>query len=226
MTGQPHREMVSIAVESGRVEGMLALPATPCGMVLFAHGSGSGRHSPRNNFVAGELRKADLGTLVMDLLTGAEDRDTATRFDIDLLSGRLALVTAWLAANLATSALPLGLFGASTGAAAALQLAAASPDAIGAVVARGGRPDLAGDAQIVRVRAPTLLIVGGADTEVLALNQRAFAQLRCPRHLDIVPGASHLFEEPGALAQVARLATAWFVSWLAPMPARPRDGTA
>lgn len=222
MTGQPHREMVSIAVDSERVEGMLALPATPRGMVLFSHGSGSGRHSPRNNFVAGELRKADLGTLVMDLLTGPEDRDTAARFDMDLLSGRLALVTGWLAANPATSHLPLGLFGASTGAAAALQLAAASPNAIGAVVSRGGRPDLAGDGQLSRVRAPTLLIVGGADREVLALNQRAFAQLRCPRHLDIVPGASHLFEEPGALAQVARFATAWFVAWLTPTSAARR----
>ncbi len=214
MMSTPHREMVSIAVEAGTVEGMLAMPDTACGVVLFAHGSGSGRNSPRNNFVAGELRRAGLATLVMDLLTPEEERITAMRFDISLLAARLALAAGWLAANPACRDLPLGLFGASTGAAAALELAAARPEAVRAVVSRGGRPDLAAPASLAGVRAPTLLIVGALDTEVVALNRRALAALHCERAIEIVPGATHLFEEPGTLDIVAALAAGWFARWL------------
>lgn len=214
MTVTQHREMVGIAVDSALVEGVLAVPEMPIGMVLFAHGSGSGRNSPRNKQVAAALRQAGLGTLVMDLLTVREDSDTSTRFDIGLLASRLALAAEWLAAHPSTRGLPLGLFGASTGAAAALQLAAEQPDRVKAVVSRGGRPDLTGEQQLAVVRAPTLLIVGGLDSEVLARNQRALAVMECHKSMDIVPGATHLFEEPGALDQVALLAARWFVRWL------------
>ena len=210
MTPNGHRELVTIGTDSGRVEGLLALPPQTSGMVLFAHGSGSSRHSPRNNYVAGELRKAGLGTLLMDLLSEEEDHDTARRFDIALLVRRLAAAADWVAEYAATRSLPLGLFGASTGAAAALALAAARPDIVAAVVSRGGRPDLAGPATLAAVRAPTLLIVGGLDTEVIALNQAARAQLSCVKQLDIVPGASHLFEEPGCINMVASHAVDWF----------------
>ena len=204
-----HRELVTIGTGAGTVEGLLALPADPAGMVLFAHGSGSSRHSPRNNFVAAELRKAGLGTLMMDLLSEDEDHDTAKRFDIGLLARRLAAAADWVAEYPATRALPLGLFGASTGAAAALALAAARPAAIAAVVSRGGRPDLAGPDVLAAVRAPTLLLVGGLDTEVITLNRSAYAQLACEKRLDIIPGASHLFEEPGRLDIVAHHAVDW-----------------
>ena len=214
MTITQHREIITIAAGAGQVEGVLAMPHEPRGMVLFAHGSGSGRTSPRNNQVAGALRQFGLGTLLMDLLTGQEDRDSATRFDIDMLAGRLALALDWLGTTPAMRDLPLGLFGASTGAAAALQLAAQRPRQVGAVVARGGRPDLAGQAALADVCAPTLFIVGGLDTEVLALNRRSLDVMRCVRRLEVVPGATHLFEEAGALDQVAILAARWFHRYL------------
>ena len=201
-----------VAVRSGKVEleGALELPASSAGMVLFAHGSGSSRHSPRNLFVARKLREARLGTLLIDLLTTEEDAEHETRFDIAFLSERLADAARFLARDARISKLPLGLFGASTGAAAALLVAAEPSPAIGAVVSRGGRPDLAGTAALRRVRAPTLLIVGGHDYGVIELNEKACAELSCVKELAIVPGATHLFEERGALDEVARLAAGWF----------------
>lgn len=210
-----HRELVDIPVDTGVVEGMLALPDRPIGMVLFAHGSGSGRTSPRNNQVAGRLRQAALGTLLMDLLTEREDRDTATRFDIPLLAGRLGLAAAWLAEHRLTAGLPLGLFGASTGAAAAIRMAAAEPGRVRALVSRGGRPDLAGMPVLAALEAPTLLVVGGLDTEVVELNRRASHAMRCRRELVVIPGATHLFVEEGALDAVAALAADWFSRHLA-----------
>jgi putative phosphoribosyl transferase len=210
MSATAHRELVTIGTGTGTVEGLLALPAEPVGMVLFAHGSGSSRHSPRNNQVAAELRQAGLGTLLMDLLSEAEDHDSGKRFQIDLLTQRLAAAADWVAEYAGTRALPLGLFGASTGAAAALGLAAQRPHTVRAVVSRGGRPDLAGAEVLAAVRAPTLLIVGGLDTEVVGLNQAARARLGCPSQLEVVPGATHLFEEPGRIDIVAGLAADWF----------------
>jgi len=209
--------MPGVTVASGSVqfEGSLELPAAARGVVAFAHGSGSGRHSPRNRYVAGELNKAGLGTLLLDLLTIDEDRDVERRFDIALLSARLADAVRFVAEHKATRALPVGLFGASTGAASALRVAAAMPQRIGAVVSRGGRPDLAGDTALVRVKAPTLLIVGGEDAGVIELNEQARDTLvHCERRLVLVPGATHLFEEPGTLEEVARLAAAWFARHL------------
>ncbi|MFP5392347.1 MAG: dienelactone hydrolase family protein, partial [Gammaproteobacteria bacterium] len=173
MTVTLHREIIDIDVGSGHVEGVLALPEAPRGIVLFAHGSGSSRTSPRNVLVAAHLRRQGLGTLLMDLLTTSEEWDTPARFDIPKLSRRLGLAAQWLAEHDVTASLPLALFGASTGAAAALQVAAQQPDAVSAVVSRGGRPELVGSAVLAAVCAPTLLIVGGLDTEVLALNRRA-----------------------------------------------------
>jgi dienelactone hydrolase len=185
-------------------------------VVAFAHGSGSGRHSPRNRFVAEELRRAGLGTLLLDLLTVAEDRDHDKRFDIALLTERLGHAVRFLRAEPRTRALAIGLFGASTGAAAALRVAAAMPEAVGAVVSRGGRPDLTGRDALARVKAPTLLIVGGADYGVIELNEAARDALgRCERELAIVAGATHLFEEAGTLEEVARLAARWFARHLA-----------
>ncbi len=196
-----------------RLVGDLEVPAHARGLVLFAHGSGSSRHSPRNQFVAQVIRQAGLGTLLLDLLTQEEEREDnvtgALRFDVQLLAQRLIAVTSWLQHQPETSPLKLGYFGASTGGAAALIAAATLGSEIGAVVSRGGRPDLAGDT-LPLVRSPTLLIVGGHDHTVLALNQEALACLRCDKRLSIVPGATHLFEEPGALEQVARLSTQWF----------------
>lgn len=203
-------ELVSIDTPAGAVEGALDLPTGAHGVVLFAHGSGSSRFSPRNNFVAGALRNAGIGTLLMDLLTPAEDEIYRTRFNIGLLTERLGLAADWLAASPAARGLPLGLFGASTGAAAALQLAARRQDAIATVVSRGGRPDLAGQEALAHVTAPTLFIVGGRDEGVIELNEAAFLLLHCKKHIDIVPGATHLFEEAGALEQVAHLASDWF----------------
>ena len=197
--------------------GVLAWPRQPSGMVLFVHGSGSGRLSPRNAAVAQQLRAAGLGTLLFDLLTEAEAADRRNVFDIDLLSERLLAATAWLSRQPEAAGLPLGYFGASTGAAAALKAAAASPIDIAAVVSRGGRPDLAGDA-LRRVRAPTLLLVGSRDRLVLDLNQVALAQLTCFARLVVIPGASHLFEEPGTLEETGRLAAAWFVRHLDRQP--------
>lgn len=212
-----------VAIPSGAVmlEGMLEKPADAKAAVLFAHGSGSSRHSPRNNFVAAQLRNVGLATLLIDLLTPEEDRDYERRFDIALLVERLHDSLRWLAADPDTQRLPVGLFGASTGAAAALQLAAAVPSKVAAVVSRGGRPDLAGTVMLERVKAPTLLVVGGDDTEVLALNEAAYRHLRCEKSLFVVPGATHLFEEPGTLEVAARHAADWFTRHLAPALARP-----
>jgi putative phosphoribosyl transferase len=205
-----------VIVRSGALamEGMLELPPDPIGMVLFAHGSGSSRHSPRNNFVAAQLRAAGVGTLLLDLLSPDEDRLYANRFDIGLLTERLGLAAAWLGLEPLTAPLSLGLFGASTGAAAALQLAAREGSGIAAVVSRGGRPDLAGPTALAAVSAPTLLLVGGEDGVVVDLNRQALDALRCEKRLVIVPGATHLFEEPGTLEEVAAQAADWFVQHL------------
>jgi dienelactone hydrolase len=203
-------QLVRMPVDQVLLEGMLELPVKPSGLVLFAHGSGSSRHSPRNNFVARVLREKGMGTLLMDLLTPQEDRDYQVRFDIDLLTRRLLQTTLWVQDQPETAGLPIGYFGASTGAAAALRAAAAMGDEARAVVSRGGRPDLAGQHDLVKVRAPTLLLVGGLDTDVLELNQAAYALLSCPKKLSVVPGATHLFEEADTLAQVACQAAAWF----------------
>jgi putative phosphoribosyl transferase len=205
---------VAIRASGVFLPGSLTLPVAPRGIVLFAHGSGSSRTSPRNLFVARTLHDAGLGTLLFDLLTPAEDRVHATRFDIPLLAGRLAEATAWLRRERDTGDVPLGYFGASTGAGAALLAASMPGAAVGAIVSRGGRPDLAGAQALARVTAPTLLIVGGEDREVIALNRDASTHLRCQTLLEIVPGATHLFEEPGTLEQVAALAAAWFRHWL------------
>jgi dienelactone hydrolase len=209
--------LVRIQAGSATLEGDLIIPEGALGVVLFAHGSGSGRHSPRNRFVARELQAAGLATFLIDLLTPEEeavDLQTAhLRFDIPLLAERLVAATRWLAADPSTRGLKVGYFGASTGAGAALVAAAAEPERVGAVVSRGGRPDLAGDA-LPRVRAPTLLIVGGRDLVVLDLNRSAMARMRTEVRLEIVPGATHLFEEPGALEAVAHLARDWFLRYL------------
>jgi putative phosphoribosyl transferase len=207
-------ELVLVASGTERLPGVLELPPGPRGMVLFAHGSGSSRRSPRNSYVAGELRRAGLGTLLLDLLSRDEDSEYEHRFDIALLGARLDDAARWLADEPETKGLALGLFGASTGAAAALQLAASRPDEIAAVVSRGGRPDLAGGEALARVRAPTLLIVGGEDHAVIELNRQALRELTCEKELAVVRGATHLFEEPGALAEVARLAARWFKGYL------------
>jgi dienelactone hydrolase len=203
------------------LNGDLALPAEAQGIVLFAHGSGSSRHSPRNRYVAEVLQAAGMATLLFDLLTPAEetiDLQTAhLRFDIGLLSGRLIAAIDWITRVPRTSGLPVGCLGASTGAAAALVAAASRPDAVLAAVSRGGRPDLAG-AALAAVRAPTLLIVGGNDPAVISLNEQALERLRCEKQLVIVPGATHLFEEPGTLQQAARLAAGWFGRYLERIP--------
>ena len=201
-----------------QLPGFLDVPAQARGLVLFAHGSGSGRHSSRNQHVATAFRQAGLATLLFDLLTGKEERLEARtahrRFDVPFLAGRLRLATSWAQADRELANLPLGYFGASVGAAAALTAAAEEAAAVRAVVSRGGRPDLAG-AALSRVAAPTLLIVGGNDREVLALNREAFTELRSEKRLEVVPGASHLFEEPGTLDTAAALAGAWFSRHLA-----------
>jgi dienelactone hydrolase len=209
-----------VQIPAGRVtlDGNLARPEGNQGIVLFAHGSGSSRHSPRNRYVAGVLREAGLGTLLMDLLTveeeSVDERTGHLRFDIPLLAERLAAATDWLASAPATRHFVIGYFGASTGAAAALVAAAQRPDLVRAVVSRGGRPDLAG-AALARVEAPTLLIVGGHDVPVIGMNREALAHMRAEVKLEIVPGASHLFEEPGTLEIAARLARDWFAHRLA-----------
>jgi len=201
------------------LDGDLSLPDDAAGVVLFAHGSGSSRHSPRNRAVAGVLNRRGMATLLVDLLTAEEERiDARTgqlRFDIRLLADRLVGIIDWLGARPETAALPVGLFGASTGAAAALVAAAKRPEAVRAVVSRGGRPDLAGPA-LAEVKAPTLLIVGARDLHVLELNEQARNAMRAPVELRIIPGATHLFEEPGTLEQVAELAADWFGTHLAP----------
>jgi len=214
MRADPNEHLIQVPVDGLSLEGALKLPERPTGLVLFAHGSGSSRFSPRNNFVADELRRAGLGTLLIDLLTRVEDQDYERRFDIPLLTERVVAVAKWLGTQPVTRELGLGLFGASTGAAAALQAAAALPGTIQAVVSRGGRPDLAGSKALGAVRCPTLLIVGGNDDVVIELNQQAHARLICDKELVIVPGATHLFEEPGTLEQVATLAAGWFGRYL------------
>ena len=206
-------QLVQIPIDSIKLEGSLALPRQAQGLVVFAHGSGSSRFSPRNNFVARVLREAGIGTLLMDLLTEEEDAVYRTRFNIDLLTERLLLATKWLQEQQRTKDLVYGYFGASPGAAAALKAAAAEGSKIGAVVSRGGRPDMAEEA-LGHVQSPTLLIVGGNDDVVIELNREAYARLKGKKQLVIVPGATHLFEEPGTLEEVARLATNWFKQYL------------
>ena len=204
-----------VTIPAGSVElaGQLTVPAGAVGLVVFAHGSGSSRHSPRNRYVAGILQRAGLGTLLFDLLTTEEEGDSAAVFNIGLLGGRLVQAIGWLGRQAAGTGLPTGVFGASTGAAAALWAAAERDSPIAAVVSRGGRPDLAGP-RLRHVSAPTLLIVGGRDDFVADLNRAAQERLRCPNRLAVVPGARHLFEEPGALDTVARLAADWFTTHL------------
>lgn len=208
---------VLMPVERTNLLGELHLPGHATGIVLFAHGSGSSRHSPRNQFVAQVIREAGIGTLLLDLLTGEEEaidaRTRHLRFDIELLAHRLLGATQWITHNATTKGLKVGYFGASTGAAAALIAAAELGTGVSAVVSRGGRPDLAGEA-LGRVTAPTLLLVGGRDEVVLQLNEEAFEKLACQKELAIIPGATHLFEEPGALGEVARTAAHWFQHYL------------
>jgi putative phosphoribosyl transferase len=196
------------------LQALLGLPAQAIGLVIFAHGSGSGRLSPRNQRVAGALRQARIATLLLDLLMPDEENDRAKVFDIELLAQRLEQARAWASAEAQTRQMPIGYFGASTGAGAALRAASQDPDHIAAIVSRGGRPDLAGDAALAAVRAPTLLIVGSLDRQVLQLNRIAQALMRAPCELSIVRGATHLFEEPGTLDDVTSLATQWFARWL------------
>jgi putative phosphoribosyl transferase len=204
---------IRVPVGGVQLEGELALPAKAPGLVLFAHGSGSSRHSPRNQYVAGVLRQAGLGTLLFDLLTAEEEQAEALtrhlRFNIVLLAERLVAVSRWALDQTPTRDISIGFFGASTGAAAALVAAAELGESAAAAVSRGGRPDLAGKA-LEHVRAPTLLVVGGEDKSVIQLNQEAYSRLNCKKALRIVPRASHLFEEPGTLETVARMATEWF----------------
>lgn len=199
------------------LEGNLTIPGGAGGVVLFAHGSGSSRHSPRNRYVAEVLNQARLATLLIDLLTSDEEeydmRTAELRFDIPLLAGRLTAATDWLLENESTSFMKLGYFGASTGAAAALVASTERPDAVNAIVSRGGRPDMAGEA-LPLVQAPTLLIVGGNDTQVITLNEMAYDRLQSEKEMSIIPGATHLFSEPGTLEEVSRLAAGWFTRYL------------
>lgn len=206
-------KVIHVSHAHGFMEGMLKVPTHSTGVVLFAHGSGSSRFSPRNNFVADVLNKAGLATLLIDLLSAKEDEVYQTRFNIELLTERLGMVVEWLKKQSETKNLSIGLFGSSTGAAAALQLAALLGKHIAAVVSRGGRPDLA-MAVLNKVTAPSLFIVGGNDFGVIELNQQAFEQLTCEKQFVIVPHATHLFEEPGCLEEVARLAKEWFLKQL------------
>lgn len=212
-----HGAAIHIAVDGTNVYGDLCIPDKPLGTVIFLHGSGSSRFSPRNRFVAETLERDGFATLLLDLLTEEEhavDLETAEyRFNIPLLASRAALAVTWAQAQHELSQLPIGLFGASTGAAAALITAAAMKQQVAAVVSRGGRPDLAGEA-LTQVDAPTLLIVGGNDKDVLALNRQAMARMHCVSKLHIVPGATHLFEEPGALEQASAVASEWFAHYL------------
>lgn len=219
------RQAIRVPVDGIELNGELNLPSGANGVVLFAHGSGSGRHSPRNRYVAEILQRAGLGTVLVDLLTFDEERaDMAAtrelRFDIPLLAGRLVGILDWLADHPATAGRLFGLFGASTGAAAALTAAASRPTVVRAVVSRGGRPDLADDA-LPQVQAPTLLIVGGRDEVVLRFNRKALRRIVATTRLDIVPGATHMFEEHGALEQVAVLAADWFRRKLCTPPKKP-----
>lgn len=206
-------KLIQIKHQDVLLEGMLKIPQSAQGIVLFAHGSGSSRLSPRNNFVADILNDAGLATLLIDLLSKQEDENYQTRFDIDLLADRLNIVVQWLEKQSNIQNLGLGIFGSSTGAAAALRVASEMGEEIQAVVSRGGRPDLAMNI-LDSVTAPTLFIVGGNDFGVIELNQEAFARLTCPKKFEIIPNATHLFEEPGCLEEVARLAKEWFFKHL------------
>jgi putative phosphoribosyl transferase len=208
----PRESDVLIRANGVTLPGTLAMTASAVGLVLFAHGTGSSRHSPRNRLVASELRHEGFATLLLDLLSEREADDRQQVFNIPLLADRLLAATRWAATDQHTRELPVGFFGASTGAAAALVAAAREPD-VRAVVSRGGRPDLAG-AALAEVAAPTLLIVGDEDSQVLALNRTALAELRCQKDLAVIPGATHLFEEPGTLEAAARLASKWFLHYL------------
>ncbi len=216
--GLPEPHEIRIPCGQATLAGDLTLPVSPAGLVLFAQGSGSGRHSPRNRQVARSLHQAGLATLLFDLLTADEERiDQCTReyrFDIALLTARLECATAWVGLQPELGGLPLGYFGASTGSAAALIAASRLGPRVRAVVSRGGRPDLAGPVMLASILCPTLLVVGGEDPEVIRLNEMAMRHLRCERALQVVPGASHLFEEPGTLDQVCRLASDWFAQHL------------
>jgi putative phosphoribosyl transferase len=202
-----------VTIGSQQLEGILTVPEPAVGLVIFAHGSGSSRLSPRNTYVAERLQERGIATLLFDLLTEEEADDRRNVFHVPLLASRLEEALVWSREDPDTAALPVGLFGASTGSAAALVAAAQNPSEIAAIVSRGGRPDMAGDA-LAQIRAPTLLIVGGADTVVLELNENAYAALNCTKHLHIVPGATHLFEEPGALDKVVEAAGDWFAQHL------------
>ena len=214
---------ISIPLKDVTLGGAMAMPPEALGLVIFAHGSGSSRHSPRNQFVARQIQNASMGTLLFDLLTAEEEQSEARtrhlRFDIQLLAERLIAVTRWVLDEGTSKDVCIGYFGSSTGAAAALQAAAGLREEVQAVVSRGGRPDLAGEA-LPRVTAPTLLIVGGNDREVIALNEEAYGHLKCEKALRIVPDASHLFEEPGALEIVAGMAAEWFETRLLPITRR------
>lgn len=205
---------VSIPAEKTHLPGVLTIPEGALGLVLFAHGSGSSRLSPRNQFVADELHKANIATLLFDLLTEEEDAVYERRFDIDHLTTRLLAATEFAEAFEPSRHMRIGYFGASTGAAAALNATGILGDSIHAVVSRGGRPDLARDKYLAKVQAPTLLIVGGEDTDVIRMNELAFAKIKAEKKLEIVPGATHLFEEAGKLEEVARLAAEWFTTYL------------
>jgi putative phosphoribosyl transferase len=202
-----------VTIGSQQLEGILTVPEPAVGLVIFAHGSGSSRLSPRNTYVAERLQERGIATLLFDLLTEEEADDRRNVFHVPLLASRLEEALVWSREDPDTAALPVGLFGASTGSAAALVTAAQNPSEIAAIVSRGGRPDMAGEA-IAQIRAPTLLIVGGADTVVLELNEDAYAALNCTKHLHVVPGATHLFEEPGALDKVVEAAGDWFAQHL------------
>jgi dienelactone hydrolase len=217
MGNADYEELVEIPLESAIHAGSLGVPAAAKGIVVFAHGSGSSRLSPRNAFVAHTLQHGGIATLLFDLLTEEEDRIYRNRFNIDLLTQRLISATHWLTQQPHVASLAVGYFGASTGAAAALKAAATLGPRIRAVVSRGGRPDLA-EADLGRVQAATLLIVGGHDDVVIELNSEAYEQLETTKELQIVPGATHLFEEPGALEQVARAALHWFQTYLGAAP--------
>jgi putative phosphoribosyl transferase len=215
MTPQNGEDVEIRAEYSDKLPGNLVVPADAKGVVLFAHGSGSGRFSPRNRYVAERLNEVGLATLLIDLLTESEAHDRSKVFDIDLLGLRVLYAASWLKKHPPTRGLPVGVFGASTGGGAALAAASVMPELISCVVSRGGRPDLAGEA-LPGVLCPTLLIVGGNDSEVLALNEAAQERMTAPCELAVVPGATHLFEEPGTLEQVADLAAAWFLRHLCP----------
>lgn len=203
------KEEISIPAGGVKLDGELIIPEGAQGIVIFSHGSGSSRHSPRNRFVAGRLHQERMATLLFDLLTEEEDEFRQNRFDIELLTTRLQKVTHWISQQNETHRLPMGYFGASTGAASALKAAARWGDKIKAVVSRGGRPDLAID-EMANLSAATLLIVGGEDDKVIELNEEAYGYIRSPKSLEIIPGAGHLFEEPGTLEQAADLAANWY----------------